>query len=47
MTMEKCLKKKYVYDFIDSGKFLIKEGYSNDEKLFAMGGSAGVYLWVL
>ena len=34
-------KKNTFYDFIDSGKFLIKEGYSNDEKLFAMGGSAG------
>ena len=34
-------KKNTFYDFIDSGKFLIKEGYSNHEKLFAMGGSAG------
>ena len=34
-------KKNTFYDFIDSGKFLVKEGYSNDEKLFAMGGSAG------
>ncbi len=34
-------KKNTFYDFIDSGKFLIKEGFANENKLFAMGGSAG------
>ena len=34
-------KKNTFYDFIDAGKFLIKEGYANENKLFAMGGSAG------
>ena len=34
-------KKNTFYDFIDAGKFLINEGYANQNKLFAMGGSAG------
>ena len=34
-------KKNTFYDFIDSGKFLIKEGFAHENKLFAMGGSAG------
>ena len=34
-------KKNTFYDFIDAGKFLIEEKYSNKNKLFAMGGSAG------
>ena len=34
-------KKKILNDFVDAGKFLIKEGYANENKLFAMGGSAG------
>ena len=34
-------KKNTFYDFIDAGKFLIEEGYANENKLFAMGGSAG------
>ena len=34
-------KKNTFYDFIDAGKFLIKEEYANENKLFAMGGSAG------
>lgn len=34
-------KKNTFYDFIDSGEFLINEGFANKEKLFAMGGSAG------
>ena len=34
-------KKNTFYDFIDAGKFLVKEGYANENKLFAMGGSAG------
>ena len=34
-------KKNTFFDFIDSGKYLIDEGYSNKDKLFAMGGSAG------
>ncbi|MFY0626358.1 MAG: S9 family peptidase [Reichenbachiella sp.] len=38
----KLLKKKNTfYDFIDCGKYLIKEGYSSPDKLFASGGSAG------
>ena len=34
-------KKNTFFDFIDSGKYLINEGYSSKDKLFAMGGSAG------
>ena len=34
-------KKNTFYDFIDSGKFLIKEGFAHENNLFAMGGSAG------
>ena len=34
-------KKNTFYDFIDSGKYLINEGFANKNKLFAMGGSAG------
>ena len=34
-------KKNTFYDFIDAGKFLVKERYANENKLFAMGGSAG------
>ncbi len=34
-------KKNTFYDFIDSGKFLIKEKYAGEDQLFAMGGSAG------
>jgi oligopeptidase B len=34
-------KKNTFYDFIDSGKYLIKANYVNEDKLFAMGGSAG------
>ena len=34
-------KKNTFKDFIDSGKFLIEQGFVNKEKLFAMGGSAG------
>ena len=34
-------KKNTFYDFIDAGKFLVKQGYVNENKLFAMGGSAG------
>ena len=38
----KMFKKKNTFnDFIDAGKFLIKEEYANENKLFAMGGSAG------
>ena len=38
----KLLKKKNTFtDFIDCGEFLIKENYTNQENLFAMGGSAG------
>ena len=38
----KMFKKKNTFnDFIDAGKFLIKEGYANENKLFALGGSAG------
>ena len=34
-------KKNTFRDFIDSGKFLIEQGFVNEDKLFAMGGSAG------
>ena len=34
-------KKNTFRDFIDSGKFLIEQGFANEDKLFAMGGSAG------
>ncbi len=38
----KFLKKKNTfYDFIDCSKFLIKEGYTAPDNLFAEGGSAG------
>ena len=38
----KLLKKKNTFtDFIDCGEFLIEQGYSAPEKLYAMGGSAG------
>ena len=34
-------KKNTFYDFIDCGKYLIEEGYTASDQLFAMGGSAG------
>jgi oligopeptidase B len=34
-------KMNTFYDFIDCGKKLIDEGYAKNDKLFAMGGSAG------
>ncbi len=38
----KLLKKKNTFtDFIDCSKFLIAEGYTSTEHLYAMGGSAG------
>jgi len=38
----KMFKKKNTFtDFIDCSEFLIEEGYTTSEKLFAMGGSAG------
>ena len=38
----KLLKKKNTfYDFIDCGKYLVEKKYSAEDKLFAMGGSAG------
>lgn len=38
----KLLKKKNTFtDFIDCAKFLIEQKYTNPEKLFALGGSAG------
>jgi oligopeptidase B len=38
----KLLKKKNTFtDFIDCGKFLVANKYTNSDKLFAMGGSAG------
>ena len=38
----KLLKKKNTfYDFIDAGKFLVSSGYTNKNKLFCSGGSAG------
>jgi oligopeptidase B len=38
----KMYKKKNTFkDFIDCGEYLISQNYTNSEKLFAMGGSAG------
>ena len=38
----KLLKKKNTFnDFIDAGKFLVSSGYTNKNKLFCSGGSAG------
>ncbi len=38
----KLLKKKNTfYDFIDCAKFLVQEKYTSNDRLFAMGGSAG------
>ncbi|MBC5993498.1 S9 family peptidase [Pontibacter cellulosilyticus] len=38
----KMMKKKNTFtDFIDASEFLIEQGYTNPNKLFAMGGSAG------
>jgi len=38
----KFLKKKNTFtDFIDAGKYLLDNGYTNSDALFAMGGSAG------
>jgi oligopeptidase B len=38
----KLLKKKNTFtDFIDCGEFLIKQGYTSSDHLYAMGGSAG------
>lgn len=38
----KLLKKKNTFtDFIDAGKFLVANKYSNPDQLYAMGGSAG------
>ncbi len=38
----KLLHKKNTFtDFIDCGQFLVEEGYTAPERLFAMGGSAG------
>jgi len=38
---KKFNKKNTFTDFIDCGKYLVKNNYSNEENLFAMGGSAG------
>jgi|TARA_R110002110_G_scaffold64434_8_gene178050 oligopeptidase B len=38
----KLLNKKNTFtDFVDSGEFLIKEGFTNKDQLYAYGGSAG------
>jgi len=38
----KFLKKKNTFtDFINCGEYLVKEGYAANDKLYAMGGSAG------
>lgn len=38
----KLLKKKNTfYDFIDCGKYLVDQGYTSSDRLFASGGSAG------
>ena len=42
MMMGSCLKKKNTFfDFIDAGKFLINQNYTDKEHLFCYGGSAG------
>jgi oligopeptidase B len=37
----KLLKKKNTFTFIDCGQFLVDEGYTSPDRLFARGGSAG------
>ncbi|MEL7377396.1 MAG: prolyl oligopeptidase family serine peptidase, partial [Bacteroidota bacterium] len=38
----KLLKKKNTFtDFVDAGKWLLDNGYTTQDRLFAMGGSAG------
>ena len=38
----KLLKKKNTFlDFIFCGKYLVEEGFTSNDKMFAMGGSAG------
>ena len=38
----KLMKKKNTFtDFIDSGRYLVEEGFTSPEHLYAMGGSAG------
>jgi len=38
----KLLKKKNTFtDFIDCGEYLVKEGYTSSEHMYALGGSAG------
>jgi oligopeptidase B len=38
----RLLKKKNTFtDFIDTAEFLVKEGYADRERIFAIGGSAG------
>lgn len=34
-------KKNTFYDFIDSGKYLVEQGYTSPDHLYAQGGSAG------
>ena len=34
-------KKNTFYDFIDCAEFLVAEKFTNPDKMFAMGGSAG------
>lgn len=34
-------KKNTFYDFIDCGRQLVRDGYTTEDRLFAMGGSAG------
>ncbi len=38
---KKLKKKNTFYDFIACGEYLIEQGYTSKDKLFAMGGSAG------
>ncbi len=38
---KKFKKKNTFTDFIDCGEFLVKNGYSDEDNLFALGGSAG------
>ena len=42
MKMENCSRKKNTFtDFIDSAEYLIEKGYTNQDHLYAYGGSAG------
>ena len=41
MMMGTAKKENTFFDFIDAGKFLINQNYTDEEHLFCYGGSAG------